>query len=596
MYVKRNAPQSNNQLTTSERSYVEMRRRNSIAIGFCLSLTILLMCSAEKVAAQSGYPHHPLCNNQHTQTTATICYSYATSRAFGRGWNDTRCPANKFNAVQSMIEEYFERDGFILSNVRQGDIIGFGSSQSQPDHVCYVEYLTGQPVTSTDHVHIAQVDGPTSISDFTGTLTNVINGAQGVTAQGYPTSIWRKRPLWSIKLQNSFTGGKVGIDDGQSVEEEGEGSPPTEYDSPHPVSNLHWESSVIGVAVMDGRLHDGYVRRFWKWSSPYSEAFTVSVSHQVRALSYTSTTEFTANLDREFNVTFQNSLPGATGGQIKVNQVTYSVPHATTVTDSFPEVTADAIYNAINRIEYTFAQWNDASTVNPRVFTVLDNNTTYTASYNAKPLPPANVTAGGPVGANVCVSWQIHPHDSVTQYQIWRQVKHQHQGTIGPPQLLTTVPRTTTQYIDYDYVVTEGYTHDLVWYDVRSYFSLNQTYSDPNWVAIFAQIAPKIATPPFVPTVWTLGNSPNPFNPSTRIVYSLVEDGGMSLTIYDIQGREVASLDKSYREAGYYSATWDGRNAQGSPVGSGVYFARLNVTGASGKVLYSHTIKLLLAK
>jgi hypothetical protein len=592
MDVKRNAPQSTYQSTTTERSYIAMKQTNSIGLAFCLSLAILIS-GAEIVTAQSGYPHHPQCGGS-GHGGSSSCWSYATSRAFGRGWNHSGCPAGTFNGVNAISLDHFERFNLLsYSDVHVGDIIGWGQF-TQPTHVSFV---TAVFWPSPSNIRVAQVENEGSTTEQPNLwLSDVINGTGGAIARGNPTMYFRKRPRWSIKLQNSFTGGKVGVGGGQGAEEEGEGSPPPEYDSPHTVSNLHWESTVIGVAVMDGRLHEGYVRRFWKWSSPYSEAFTVSASHQVRALSYTSTTEFTANLDREFNVTFQNSLPGATGGQIKVNQVTYAIPHATAVTDRFPEITADAIYNAINRIEYTFAQWNDASTVNPRVFAVPDNNTIYTASYNAKPLPPANVTAGGPVGANVCVSWQIHPHDNVTQYQIWRQVKHQHQGTISPPQLLTTVPRTTTQYIDYDYVVTEGYTHDLVWYDVRSYFSLNQTYSDPNWVAVFAQIAPKIATPPFVPTVWSLGNSPNPFNPSTRIVYTLVEDGAVSLTIFDVQGREVASLDKSYREAGYYSATWDGRSAHGIPVGSGVYFARLNVAGASDKVLYSHTIKLLLAK
>ncbi len=567
-----------------------MKRIHSIALAFCLSLAVLF-CGAEITTAQSGYPHHPLCGGGHGGPP-TSCWSYATSRAFGRGWSDPRCPAATFNSVNSIILDHFERfDLQSYSDVRDGDIIGWGQF-TQPNHVAFITGVFGP---SPSNIRVAQVENEVATIEQPNLwLSDVINGTGGAIARGNPTMFFRKRPRWSIKLQNSFTGGKVGVGGGQ---EEGEGSPPAEYDSPHTVDNLHWEGTVIGVAVMDGRLHEGYVRRFRKWTSPYSEAFTVSASHQVRSLGFSSATEFTAHLPREFNVTLQNSFLGATGGVIKVNQTTSSAPHYTAVLEDSAAITVQAIYNEINRIQYTFAQWNDGSTVNPRTF-VVPGHATYTASYNAKPLPPANVTAGGPVGANVCVSWQIHPHESVTQYQIWRQVKHQHQGTIGPPELLVTVPRTTTQYIDYDYVVTEGYTHDLVWYDVRSYYSLNQTYSDPYWVAVFGDgsIVPKTVATQFEPPEWHLGNSPNPFNPSTRITYSLVEEGAVSLRVFDVQGREVTSLDKSYREAGYYSATWDGRSAHGIPVGSGVYFARLNVTGASGKVLYSHTIKLFLAK
>lgn len=60
--------------------------------------------------------------------------------------------------------------------------------------------------------------------------------------------------------------------------------------------------------------------------------------------------------------------------------------------------------------------------------------------------------------------------------------------------------------------------------------------------------------------------------------------------------RTNSRLADSYREAGYYSTLWDGRSASGIAVGSGVYFARLKVTGSTGKVLHSQTIKLLLTK
>jgi hypothetical protein len=566
-----------------------MKRNKPIFVVLCLSLAALLW-DLEIATAQSGYPHHPLCGgNGHGGSSS--CWSYATSRAFGRSWNHSVCPASTFNGVNEISLDHFEQLSFNYNTVKAGDIIGWGSGQ--PNHVCYVTSVNWPP--SASNISVAQVENEGSTTEQTNLkLSDVINGTGGAIARGNPTMLFRKRARWSIKLENSFTGGTVGV---------GSCASPTEYSSPHPVSNLHWESTVTGVAVMNGREFEGYIRRFRRWTSSYSEHTTVCASLPVRSLSYSTPTDFSAYLPREFNVTFQNSLLGATGGVIKVNQTIYPAPHNTTVIEDDPSIVANAIYNEINRIKYIFAQWNDGSTLNPRTFNVGDHST-YTASYNAKPLHPANIAAGGAVGSNVCVSWQVHPHANVTQYQIWRKVKHKNQGTTSPPVLLTTLPRTTTQFIDYDYVVTDGYTHDLVWYDVRSYFSLNSTYSDENWTAVYADgsivpdIAPteSVSTVVFAPGEWQLGNSPNPFNPFTRITYSLPEEGSVSLAIYDLQGREVISLFEGHRKAGYYNAMWDGRNGLGYSVGSGMYFARLIVSSGTGDLLHSRTIKLLLTK
>ena len=72
-------------------------------------------------------------------------------------------------------------------------------------------------------------------------------------------------------------------------------------------------------------------------------------------------------------------------------------------------------------------------------------------------------------------------------------------------------------------------------------------------------------------------NYPNPFNPETWIPYQLAEAAAVTLTLYDIHGRVVRTLDIGHQPAGVYqtkgrAAYWDGRNAQGEPVASGLYF------------------------
>jgi hypothetical protein len=90
-----------------------------------------------------------------------------------------------------------------------------------------------------------------------------------------------------------------------------------------------------------------------------------------------------------------------------------------------------------------------------------------------------------------------------------------------------------------------------------------------------------------IPEVFTLSqNYPNPFNPATTIKYTLPVKGNVKLMIYNITGREVATLVDGFKEAGSYSVKFSARggSAQGgiaANYSSGVYFYRLitsNVT------------------
>ncbi|MYC74826.1 T9SS type A sorting domain-containing protein [Candidatus Poribacteria bacterium] len=77
-----------------------------------------------------------------------------------------------------------------------------------------------------------------------------------------------------------------------------------------------------------------------------------------------------------------------------------------------------------------------------------------------------------------------------------------------------------------------------------------------------------------------LQNYPNPFNPETWIPYQLSEDSPVSISIYDTTGRLVRTLSLGLQSAGFYNsqgraAYWDGRNALGERVASGIYFYQL---------------------
>ncbi len=70
-------------------------------------------------------------------------------------------------------------------------------------------------------------------------------------------------------------------------------------------------------------------------------------------------------------------------------------------------------------------------------------------------------------------------------------------------------------------------------------------------------------------------NYPNPFNSSTAIGFSLAEDVALDLGVYDVTGRRIRTLLAGWRSAGVHSVVWDGRDAVGKRVASGVYLYRL---------------------
>ena len=92
-----------------------------------------------------------------------------------------------------------------------------------------------------------------------------------------------------------------------------------------------------------------------------------------------------------------------------------------------------------------------------------------------------------------------------------------------------------------------------------------------------------------------LANYPNPFNPETWLPYQLSTDSDVRITIYDTSGRVVRRLMLGYQSAGYYTsrsraAYWDGGNAVGEPVASGIYFYTLTAGD------FTATRKLLIRK
>ncbi|MBD3383607.1 T9SS type A sorting domain-containing protein [candidate division KSB1 bacterium] len=85
-------------------------------------------------------------------------------------------------------------------------------------------------------------------------------------------------------------------------------------------------------------------------------------------------------------------------------------------------------------------------------------------------------------------------------------------------------------------------------------------------------------------------NYPNPFNPETIITFELPQSGHVDIAVYNTRGRRIKTLAGRYMPAGTYQLIWNGTDAQGKPVVSGVYFCIMRAGGRR------QMVKMVLAR
>ncbi|MCB9057465.1 MAG: T9SS type A sorting domain-containing protein [Calditrichae bacterium] len=86
-----------------------------------------------------------------------------------------------------------------------------------------------------------------------------------------------------------------------------------------------------------------------------------------------------------------------------------------------------------------------------------------------------------------------------------------------------------------------------------------------------------------------LSNYPNPFNPVTTIEYYLEKPEKVTLKVFDLLGREINILADQQQTTGFHSASWNGCDYNGKPMGSGLYFYVLQ----TGKETISRKMMLI---
>ncbi|MEE9270792.1 MAG: T9SS type A sorting domain-containing protein [Candidatus Krumholzibacteria bacterium] len=170
------------------------------------------------------------------------------------------------------------------------------------------------------------------------------------------------------------------------------------------------------------------------------------------------------------------------------------------------------------------------------------------------------------------LSWRIFADEAISGFRIYRG-----ENTTGPLDLVNTrslIPREERSFLDT--TVSPGTTYR---------YTLAVVKPDGSEIS-----SGEITATASIPLLVLEQSFPNPFNPSTTIRFVLDRDTEVRLRIFDVRGGQVITLVDEPLTHGPHEYLWDGRNAAGARVGSGVYFYELR----AGKRTF--TRKMVLTK
>ncbi|MDP7126399.1 MAG: FlgD immunoglobulin-like domain containing protein, partial [Candidatus Marinimicrobia bacterium] len=204
-----------------------------------------------------------------------------------------------------------------------------------------------------------------------------------------------------------------------------------------------------------------------------------------------------------------------------------------------------------------------AHTTNPDIFYFSDILSGYSID-NIAPAVPTGLIAS--VGDGVLnLSWDGSVDEDFQYYGIYRST----QSGFNPDTMDS-----------YTYATADtSFTDSVVTIDITYYYRISAFDYSGNESGYSAQVGDTyldVDDALLIPKQFTLHpNHPNPFNPITSLRYDLPEQAQVTLTVYDLMGREVTQLVNTVQEAGYRSVQWDATDMHGKPVSAGVYLYQI---------------------
>jgi|GEM_PF-6883381 len=416
-------------------------------------------------------------------------------------------------------------------------------------------------------------------------------------------------PVTTVNLtakndMNGWNGGNIGVGINTSA---------TSKPSPYPINNVNI-GNIINLQAYENQSYSGYN---WIWNdteAPNEKSeWRREIGGNSTPISNNQSTPYTVasndnganligKLKKVCNLTFTNSFNGiSTTGSIKVNGTTVSAPTAQYSVVEGNTIQVEAIPQTYNDIKYTFSHWSDNnSTTNPRTITASSH-----ANFTAVYVGTAIFTNYGINNRNlhsntyiqgqqqfVTLYWNLHQSPNVTQYKVRRGANINGTTTWS---IIATLGGTTTSYVDNTFdLASSKYTGSIIMYDVKAYYSPDQTLSANESITVYGNYAEVnkaivgdsiLIEMPAIDDFALESNYPNPFNPTTQISYQLPENSFVNLVVYNVIGQKVAELVNQEQTSGKYTVKFDASNLP-----SGVYIYKLQ----AGE--FSDVKKMLLTK
>jgi len=277
------------------------------------------------------------------------------------------------------------------------------------------------------------------------------------------------------------------------------------------------------------------------------------------------------------------------------------------------------VYGALYRIATrpSFLDYRDAMMAEDNAENSGTHVSTIEAVFAARGIPPPDLpppaptgltlTNAGQINQNPNLSWNAVNVSDLKNYEIFRcdrlVLDGEIVGGVCYPSDYNLVGTTTaTSFTDGSVDMSAPEDADnYATYHVKAVDDANQRSGPSNTVNTYTgmgfekKIGGVLAES--LPEVFNLGAAhPNPFNPVTTIDYALPEASQVQLIVYNLAGRMVTTLVSANVDGGYRSVVWQGRDAAGRPVPSGVYLYRIVVTGLVSGERFIQTRKMVLLK
>jgi hypothetical protein len=212
--------------------------------------------------------------------------------------------------------------------------------------------------------------------------------------------------------------------------------------------------------------------------------------------------------------------------------------------------------------------WNFDNTDPWTAHNVTSNGTYTNPSDQSLPVAMTSVVASASREQGVVVEWRVESETDCAGFHVLRSA-----GSDGNYQQITDEANmiagrgNASDAKDYRFVDRNVENGKVYWYKIVevSTKGKRETYGPISVTALSP-----------VPTEFGFSECyPNPFNPATTVDYKIAENCNVSVVVYDIMGKQIRTVVAGSKPAGYYKATWNGRDDRGEAVPTGIYFIRM---------------------